>query len=307
MVEMTTLPNFILLGAARSGTTSLYTYIGQHPEIFTSSVKEPSFFAFEGSALDYRGPEDDWMKGRVDTRLEDYIAHFASVDQETAIGEASVVYLFSPDAPAQIRRHLADVRLIAILRNPVERAYSHFLYNVGQGREPVHDFNKALDLEPKRIADYWEWFWQYQGVGYYGRQLARYYELFDRDRIRVYLYDDLSANPLALLRDLFGFLEVDDTFIPDVTKQHVVSGKRRNRRIQRVVDGNTPVKKLLRAVLPAEWQRRLVNSPRVKAFMHERPPMPISARDRLRQAYRDDIRELQNLIKRDLSSWLVAD
>jgi len=97
-----TLPNFFVIGAGKSGTTSLWRYLEQHPEVYMSPIKEPKFFAFEGGVPDFRGPKTPWAV----TDLEAYRALFAGVSEEKALGEASAYYLYTEEAPERIRHHV---------------------------------------------------------------------------------------------------------------------------------------------------------------------------------------------------------
>src|SRR5688572_7713518 len=128
------MPNFLIIGAAKAGTTSLYSYLNQHPQIFMSPVKEPNFFALEGEKLNFRGPGDAQVINRYSiTQLESYRAHFKGITQETCIGEASTLYLDHPKAVERIQHYTPKARLITILRDPVERAFSNFLHAVRDG------------------------------------------------------------------------------------------------------------------------------------------------------------------------------
>ena len=146
-----TMPNFLLIGAGKSGTTAIYRYLQAHPQIYMSALKEPQFFAIAGQPIsdfpDLRGYEQE-----VVTDLQSYEQLFARFAGEVAIGEASTWYLYNPQALDRIQQSLPNVKLIAILRHPVERAYSHFLFNRGIGREPLSSFETALAVEPERIA-----------------------------------------------------------------------------------------------------------------------------------------------------------
>src|SRR3954452_17434204 len=122
-----TMPNFLIVGAAKSGTTSLYYYLKQHPQVFVSPVKEPKFFAYEGEKVVYRGPGDAENNRRLVNNLADYRALFGGANGAKAIGEASPVYLYSPKACERIRHYLPDAKLFVILRDPAERAYPSFL------------------------------------------------------------------------------------------------------------------------------------------------------------------------------------
>lgn len=305
---MSTLPNFLVLGAAKSGTTSLYQYLCQHPEVFMSPVKEPRYFAYGedlGERPPMRGPGDEWANRKAVFTEEAYRALFAGAQGQRAVGEASPVYLYSPGAPPRIRRFLPKARLIVILRDPVERAYSHFMHLIKTGREPLRDFEAALDAEPERRAQGWEWSWHYQALGFYHAQLQRYLQHFDRKQLTVYLFEDLKEDATALAQDLFRVLGVDAAFEPDVSVRHRKSGVPYSQRLQRFLfNPDNPLRRLSRLVLPEAVRARLLA--RMKNANVSKPPLPAGARARLADAYRDDVRRLEALIDRDLSGWLHA-
>ena len=146
-----TIPNFIVLGAAKAGTTALYHYLGQHPEVCMSRTKETNFLALKDDPLDFRGPGDrDYITRFSVTTLDGYRDQFRGCGAKPAIGEASPLYLYSPKAPGLIGEVVPDAKLIVILRNPIDRAYSAFLHLVRDGRETVLDFGEALRLEDER-------------------------------------------------------------------------------------------------------------------------------------------------------------
>jgi hypothetical protein len=300
---MSTWPNFLIIGAGKAGTTSLYHYLRQHPQVFMSPAKEPKFFALEGHPLDFRGPHDDRIRRGTTTSLAEYLALFDQVRDEAAIGEASTIYLGDPRAPGAIAERIPDARLVAILRHPAERAFSAHQHLVRDGYEPLTRFEDALAAESQRMADGWYVQYQYQDRGYYGRQLQRYFDRFDRDRIRIYLYEEFLADPRRLLADLFGFLGVDPGFQPDISSWHNVSGQPRSAGLQRWLTRSHPLKEALKARIPARWGHRLIS--RVQAVNVVRSALEPETRQRLIRAYRDDIEQLQGLIGRDLSHWLT--
>ena len=216
-----TRPDFLVIGAYKAGTTSLDRYLRTHPEIFLPAVKEPSYYAFTGPNAASRPRPPDAVTDR-----HQYLALFDSVAGERAIGEVSPEYLVHPDAADAIAAELPDVKLIAVLRNPVERAYSDYLMYVRDGREPL-DFTAALAAQDERHAG--DPRGHYVDTGRYGEQLDRYYQRFDRSQIRVYLFEDLANDPAACVRDVFAFLGVDTTFVPADLGENNVSGVPRGR------------------------------------------------------------------------------
>ena len=321
------LPTFLVIGAAKSATTSLHAYLGQHPEILMSSVKEPNFFAFEGGVPKFRGPDDERpgatriIRRRLRTAkyvdsvtsFERYRELFSRPGRAQAIGESSVSYLYFPQAVDRIRARLPTVKLIALLRNPVDRAFSKFAQFRRDGCEPLEDFDAAVRAEPGRIRDQWSPTWYYVDRGYYFRQLRPYYERFDSTRIRVYLYDDFKRDSLGTLRDMFGFLGVDEAFVPDVSEHHNVSAGATSFGggvLSYVFDSPNPLKSAFNRLIPNRDVRRRIRN-KLLRFRRSGAPrregMVISdqARRHLQQTFRDDILELEKLIGRDLSAWLA--
>ena len=198
------LPNFFIIGAARSGTTSLYHYLGQHPDVFMSPVKEPRYFAMDGvrAATESSGEELVWS-GTITSR-EEYEALFLGVKDETAVGEASVLYLWSERAAEAIRNQVPEAKLIVSLRNPVDRAFSNFRHNRRLGFEANDSFEAALADDAVRHYS------AYVENGMYAFLLGRYFARFRRDQISVQLYDDLCIDSAAVVRRLLRFLGVDD-------------------------------------------------------------------------------------------------
>jgi hypothetical protein len=267
-----------------------------------SPRKEPRFFALEGDPLDYRGPDDPARHCEF-TTLEAYSRLFdGALPQHKAIGEASTLYLYHPDAPERIRHYIPDVRLIVILRNPAERAYSNFVFARMQGREPIEDFQSALDAEEKRIEKRWGPLWHYKAKGFYHQQLSRYISRFPSDRIRPFLFDDLSSDRMRFARDVFEFLGVDPEFRPDLVSEHNVSGVPRSRLALSMLSPGS-IAQRASSFAPPRLRRNVARFLRRRAISRP-PPMPPEVRCALNEIYRSDILRLQDLLDRDLSSWL---
>ena len=290
-----TMPNFFIIGAQKAGTTSLYHYLKQHPQVYMSPHKEPHFF--EGMHSDFRRPG---RRSTPVTDLGEYQRLFEGVSGEKAIGEASASYLYSPKAPALIKRSIPEAKLIAVLRNPAERAYSNFLYCVQVGREPLASFAEALEAEGARMRDNWGPLWHYKQKGFYYGQVKRYFDTFGRDRVGIWLYEDLRDDPVKMLRDVFRFLDVDGRFVPDMSMEYNPTGLPRNKILYiqlRKLTARNPA--FVERFLPAGL-RGYVKS----WFFDKPPPFPAEVRRQLTYSYREDILKLQELIGRDLSPWL---
>lgn len=295
------MPNFLIIGAAKSGTISLYRYLEQHPQVYLSPVKETEFFAFEGNAVEFLGPGFNLRTPAI-TDLEDYVALFEGVGNEIALGEASPVYLYSPKAVGRIAHYIPYAKMIAILRNPVDRAYSQFVHNIRDGIEPLDDFDKAIGAENGRVRDRWFWGYHYVRAGFYFDQLERYFSRFSRSQVRIYLFEDFVRDPLTLVHDLFRYLEVDDVFRPDLSVKYNVSGFPRSPLLHRLLTKPSRTKNMLKAALPEEMCRQVKHVIRNRNLAKRQ--ISQETRVRLIETYRNDVSKLEALIQRDLSAWL---
>jgi sulfotransferase family protein len=301
-----TMPNFLLIGAAKAGTSAAYAYLRQHPEVFGSETKEPGFFALEGQVARFAGPGDRKFNRGCVTTLASYQALFSKVAGQRAVGEASTMYLYSPKAPARIRHYLPAIKLLAILRNPVDRAYSGYRYLVRDGLERLPSFEDALEAEDARVAANWQHLWYHKRLGFYYVQLQRYFDLFPRDQIAVYLYEEFQANPLALVQQMFAFLGADPSFAPDVSLKYNVSGEPKSRLLHAALARPNAAKNLVKGLLPATMRRRMRAKLMARNIQPTAPRLAPETRRYLMSLYRDDILRLQSLIDRDLSPWLAA-
>jgi hypothetical protein len=296
-------PNFLIIGAAKSGTTSLWRYLTQHPQIFFAPIKEPRFFSYEGETVDYRGPGDDKWGREIVNSWEAYAALFASAGSQIAVGEASNVYLYFAEKTARrIAARLPQARLIAILRNPVDRAYSSFMMMRGEGREPLADFRRALREEAGRLERGWSPAWAYTRRGFYAESIQTYLDLFPRAQMRFFLYDDLARRPQELFNSIFDFLGVD-SFEPDVSQRYNVSIKPKSRRLAYLLHNRTPLSRTLRLLLPQSV--RLAINRRLRDWNIRKPArLPAEIRAELAPLFREDILRAADLIGRDLAHWL---
>lgn len=302
-----TMPNFLVIGAAKCGTDSLCDYLNQHPDVYIPGNREPNFFVAEGQGeIPYRGPGDrEALKGwdMWVSSLDQYQALFASASDRKAVGEGTTWYLYDEHAPARIRHYIPAAKLIAILRNPADRAYSAYTMLLRDGREPIQSFAQALAAEDERIRDNWEPMWHYTRMGLYASQLKRYYELFDPKQMHVVVYDDFNARPGEVLRDLYRFLGVDDQFAPDTSERRNVSMVPKNQAYNRLIARQNPLKALVKALLPTDFRQRL-KTRLLSGNLSKPEPLPAEIRQQLIETFQPDILELQQLIGRDLSRWL---
>ncbi|MEQ9667893.1 sulfotransferase family protein [Coleofasciculus sp. G2-EDA-02] len=291
------LPTFLIIGVQKAGTTSIYNYLNQHPQIYMSPVKETNFLEKNWEEI------EDQRKAKIDT-FEKYCQLFTGVKDEIAIGEASPNYLFHYESSSErIKRYVPNAKLIAVLRNPVDRAYSDYLMHIrdaiGKGKRT------SLSEQIKYRAD--KSFVILKG--FYYKHLQHFYEEFDREQIQVYLYDDLSKKPIEFMQNMYRFVGVDDTFLPDVSKKAQVAKVPKNTAVNNILRQQNPLRTIvssgLRLILPLEVRQNL-RSRLIQMNSQEKKAAPLSPEDRqqLIELYREDILKLQDLIQRDLSAWL---
>lgn len=294
------LPDFLIVGAARSATTSLHHYLKSYDEI-SMPVKEPWFFSYVNNPPRYSSP------GAYDViyKLEDYIAIYKNIPGGRIIGEASPSYLYTYGTTI---RNIKDVygsfyqklKIIIILRNPIERAYSHFMMHKRGYREPL-DFEEALAPETiaARLRSNWDIFYDYVGCGLYCAQVKSYIEEFPR--VKVLLYDDLAGDPRNALRELCEFLCVD--FREDVILERLnKSGVPRLEILNKIINRSSLFKDFLMAVIPRAIRNRMKHN----AYVLNIKPVEMSSKqkDYLYPFFVRDIENLSGLLNRDLTNWL---
>jgi len=282
-------PNFLIVGAQKSGTTSLKLYLDQHPDIFVYP-QELHYFTYLHD------------KNSVHYLTENqYAALFPDIGKFKAIGEKSPSYLYSKEAPRRIKEYNTDMRLIALLRNPVERAYSNYMHTVQRATEPNRDFYEVIKLEEERINAGWDFLFHYVNKGLYSEQVARYFETFDKSNILIYLFEDLRSSPEKISQEIFRFLEVNDGFIPNTAAKHNTSKIAKNAWIGKgfkVFQSRNIMTDTVKKIVPYRVRNAL------KKLLYFKPEISAEAKSYLLDFYREDILKLQSLIDRDLSAWL---
>lgn len=252
-----TLPNFLVLGAARCGTTSLHYYLAEHPDVCMSSIKEPNFFLFEPTPAGPRPciADDRRLLAKSVPERARYERLFN--EPSVAVGEASPLYLYTRESPELIRLLVPDARLIAVVREPVDRAWSHFVYvNDDLGSDAVPAFARAVDEEISKGYEPYRTGTHFLRLSAYAQQLQRYRATFPAAQLLVVSYDDLIERTSATLARLCAFLGVDETFTFDTSVQYNPSSGETSlvARVDRVV---RPAYPYLKRLLPARVSGRL--------------------------------------------------
>ena len=304
-------PNFFIVGAAKSGTTSVARYLGEHPQVYMSPIKEPSYFARDiveslhppGWARNQRGL-DRYLnsptlgrRGGCVLEWEAYLKLFRNVGDKIAIGEASTAYLISPMAPSDIRSAFPEARIIIVLRNPIERAFSTYQMFCRNGRLRA-SFSEVIRSEKAgRLADWRRMMLETRRIA---PGVERFLSTFPPDQIRWYFHEDLAFDALAVMKQIYSFLRVDPGFRPDISRRYneEMVPKAPFLHYAAYKSGLLGFANL---VVPAKARPILRNvlfrSPRETS---------ISAGDRtiLAEYFREDVSHLSRLVDRDLSRWL---
>ncbi|WP_030435238.1 sulfotransferase family protein [Actinoplanes subtropicus] len=215
------LPDFLIAGVPKAGTTALHAALAPHPGLYLSPVKEPKFFLTDGPPPRHGGPGDVQTYQEHVWRREDYEALFARAPEGALLGEATPFYLHDLESHGRIKALVPQARLILLLRDPVDRAHSNWTHLWNAGLEPEADFLAACRAEPARIAAGWAAFWHYIGLGRYGRQIEHLYRHFPREQVLVLRYRELKDSPAATLDRVCAFLGVDTGVLAAIPKENV--------------------------------------------------------------------------------------
>lgn len=294
-----------MVGAAKAGTTSLHDYLSRHPDIYLSNPKEPKYMSLTANKFPHTGPRDSEVDAAIIKTLEDYAALFRGGKNEKIVGEASADYLYFHETVIPLIKEMSpDAKILILLRNPVDRAFSAYRHMLSDGRETL-SFEEALEREKERMRANYEFIWYYKDVGFYERQVRSYLTAFGEASVKVCLQNDLNEDPENVMCDIFKFLGVDENFTPDFSRRLNVSVIPKSESLESfLTDYEHPAKKILRPVLLSAIGRE--NTERLVNYFKQENKLRIKAgtRKRLIETYREDILKLEKLINRDLSMWL---
>jgi hypothetical protein len=231
-------PNFFIVGAPKAGTTSLYHYLDQRPDIYMSPIKEPCHFCFEvrpenfatglreqavrleNNVREYLyGPMDRKCSGGIVREWQDYLRLFAAATTQRALGEASVNYLMSKSAAGAIAARLPQARILMVLRSPVNRAFSQYLHYVSDGLA-TQSFRDYVGASLRHSGEGLGIHQPFLEMGFYAEQVGRYLKHFPQEQIGIWIYEETKMRPREFMREVLEFLDVDSTFTPDISKRY---------------------------------------------------------------------------------------
>ncbi len=274
-------PNFFIVGAARAGTTSLYEYLRRTPGVYLSPVKEPKYFCTE---------DEFGMSAPAPIRSQrEYLKLFKGVKNETAVGEASPQYLCDAGAPALIHEAVPNARIVMSLRDPVERAFSHYLVHARMGIQPL-PVKEALGLDV------------YLRGGRYAGPVKKYLDLFGFERVKILIFEEFIRDTRRSVAEVVKFLGVGAKPPDSIAEAHNAFAQPRGRLIGMIYRNRS-----LRAAARALFSDRLRRSMREKVLLIKKPKpaLPEETRSFLEDAYRDDVLRLEKILGRALP-WFHA-
>ncbi len=286
------LPNFLIVGAPKAGTTSLYHYLSEHPQVFMSEPKEVNYFSKCEMAA--QGLYYNAFKTK---NLTEYKKLFVDASDEKAVGEGSVSYLFYPETPTKIKETLPNVKIIILLRSPVDRGYSHYLMDFRMGLTNL--FYEEIVYKTSKHKNLNLYYQQFVELGLYYEQVKRYLDIFGKEQVKIYLQEDLRIESEKIILDLYNFLDIDSSFMVDTTQEHNAFSMPKNKLIHKLYASHT-----IRFITKTIFSNTVKE--KVKNLFFERkkkPKLNQKLRADLTKIYKEDIQKLEKLIDRDLSVW----
>jgi hypothetical protein len=296
-------PNFFIAGAPRSGTTALFYFLKQHPEIYMSGLKEPYYFC-----SDFHEESDHFHQTelRFPIRTEKaYLKLFQDAAHEKIVGEATPDYLYSKVAARNIYEFNKEAMILLSIRNPVDFLYSLHSHFLSYGFENIADFKKALDIEPMRRKGrhlpkgvFWPSSLYYSERMRFAEQIKRYFDYFPRRQVKILIFDDFKKDEMGAYKTILGFLGIDTSFTP-TTKVHNENRVSRFNFVNRLFSelGDTKIG----SMLPPKWRGTLAWKLReINSRVARRRPLDPSLRNTLMKQAKPEVEELSLLLNRDL-------
>tara|TARA_B100001758_G_scaffold105218_1_gene90113 strand:+ start:27977 stop:28861 length:885 start_codon:yes stop_codon:yes gene_type:complete len=292
------LPNFLIVGASKCGTTALYYYLKQHPEISFPDLKEPKYFSSINAKFPHEGIGDISVDKYAVRSFDEYSSLFSNI-QNVRVGEASpdTMYYYNKTVE-EIKEKLGDIPIIIALRDPVRRAFSAYMYLKRDSREKL-SFIDSLMEEEKRLSANWDFIWGYKSCGLYFDQVKKFKDNFTN--VKIILQEELKNNTAAIIEEIYSFLNVDVNFKTDVSISHNISGIPNNLVSRFLLSRNnglsTTIREIMKKLMPRNLLEKVTNRSLTK---HK-----ISAKEIefLKPYFHDDICKLEKIIGKDLSSW----
>ncbi len=302
------LPDFLIVGAAKSATTSLHSYLGEHPQIKMPVQKESWFFSFYNKPPNYSSPG---VLNNLISDVDTYLKLFDGAGVNQILGDACPSYLYTyEDTIHNIQQlyseeALENLKIIISLRDPVSRAFSQYYTFKRRVQEPL-SFDQAIKPEvlKRRMQTEWNIFYDYTGFGLYSKQVEAFQQAFGKERVLVLLFDDLKADFQKECRAIYSFLGVDtEVTVDDRLKHNSITGEPSLKWVVAALLSRNKFKRMLSALLPKKV-REIIIYIIVKPLL-KRKQMDESTYKYLADFFEKDILKLEKMINRDLSNWRI--
>lgn len=282
-------PNFFIVGAPKCGTSSLYEYLKDVPEVFMCPVKEPNYFGISVNT--------DFLLSKPIRDKKKYLNLFSKIKKEIAIGEATPSYLWDPKAPELIYKQVPNAKIIIILRDPIERAYSEYLFHIGLGYWDINfsDLIRNIRTAKHYASD------GILGVGLYYEQILRYKKIFGLKKIKFLIFEEFVKNPNKSVNDVLEFLGIktkpyeskNETYNPYSVPRGTLS---------KSIIGNSFLRKIGKEILPFNTSIFLR---KILTEKGSKPPLDQNDRNFLEDFYHEDVKKLKELLNFPIP-WPIA-
>jgi len=284
-------PNFFIVGAIRAGTTSLYEYLKQIPSIYMSAIKEPNYFT---ASID-----EKQLFTRSISSEKKYLKLFTNVKNEKAIGDASPTYLWDPKSAELIHKKIPEAKIIMILRNPIERAYSHYLMLLGRG-VIKSSFEKIIsDSENVPHNDFSG---RVINAGFYSEQIKRYFEIFPKNQVKILIFEEFVKSTKESVQNILDFLEVND--IPPNSIYTIYNQFTEPRGgISSSILKSGVIKKIGKRLVPISIGESMIKN--VLGKKSTKPKLSQKTYESLEYIYREDITKMEIILDRNLP-WSIT-
>lgn len=292
-------PNFLVVGAPKAGTSSLYYYLKEHPEVYLPKQKELHFFTYNQLKENTKGPGDKLALSSVIKLKDDYESLYKNSKNETSLGDISPSYLyFSETAIPKIKAYLGDdVKIMIILRDPIGRAFSNYLHQKRLLHEEL-TFDQAILNEEKRKKDGFGDFWRYKEHSLYYKNCKNYIDAFGKDNVKIILFEDLKDNTEQEIKSVCEFLDVDARFTPqNLSKVFNKGGVYKQNPLTRLLLKPSGLKQFLQRIVGKNFAQKYkaYKAKTLAKSTEEKPTIPENTLCYLKEFFKTDLEQLKAL------------
>jgi hypothetical protein len=286
------LPNLFIVGSPKAGTTSLHHYLDFHPEVFMSNPKETNYFTFD----EIKKQNLYYNEEHIST-IESYLALFKKAGNMPVIGEASVSYLFYPGTAKKLFDFNPHSKIIIILRNPVERCYSHYLMDrrLGFVKDELETIIAKGAQENSHLSHAYQ---QFVLLGKYSEQISQYLEVFPKEQVKIFIYEEISTERKKFILDVCAFLGIRYLYDNDFEHRTNTYNEPKGSLLKKLY-----ASKIVRRTIKALLTKKQLERVNKTFFDNKKPDLSESTRSLLAQIYESDISATESILGRSLNIW----